>query len=137
MPDPIYHLRCTHCGAAYLSAPGSLRSVCIPCDQVDWQLLEVWLRPRTPWVDAPGKPPRLLPLDTPAGFLARLRRDVTSQDMTVNLQRVRFVVPGLSHQVTWQHAPWCPTHTQDFAWCIDDEQCREVVTYARVAVTGN
>ena len=51
------------------------------------------------------------------------------------IQTVRFVVPGVSHQITWNHAPWCRAHTDRFAPC--DPACREVVTYARMAAAMN
>ena len=82
MHDAIYHLRCNNCHGAYLSVPGDLLGVCFACDEVNWQLVDVFLRPRTPWEDAPGNLPRLFPVDTPAGFLERLADVTTKQDVS-------------------------------------------------------
>lgn len=132
---PIFHLRCTHCHASYVAVVWDLQCLCFFCDHVSWQVVEVWLRSRTPWVDAPGYGgTRLFPVSTPAGFLERLPHSMARarEDFVPG---TCFAAPGLSRTMTRLHTPWCPTHTDAFAPC--DEECREEVTYARVAAAPN
>ena len=144
---PIYHLCCTICHASALAVGGfDPRYACPTCQQLDlavqvdwprpagWMVTHVFARDRTPWIDAPGHPLRLFPVQVPADFLARLAHAATL-DQTYPITGRSFAAPGLCRTRTLHHTPWCPGTTQPFALC--DEQCQDHVTYAPVAVTTN
>ena len=127
----IYHLRCNSCHTSYVAVPGDLLGVCFTCDQVNWQLVEIWTRNRTPWVDAPYDYPRLFPVYSPAGFLERLPHSMArARDDFV--PGTCFAAPGLSRTLTRIHTPQCQW---DGGLC--DEECRDAVSYAPVAITAN
>ena len=101
------------------------------CDHTDWQVVEVWLRHRTPWVDVPAcRGLRLFPVHTPAGFLARLAHAMAyaREDPAGTF----FAAPGLSRTRTLHHTPQCQW---DAGLC--DGECPETVTYTPVAMTAN
>lgn len=132
---PIYHLRCNGCHTSYLSVSHDCQAICFTCGHVDWQALCVWTRDRTPWVDAPGDDgERIFPLSTPAGFLERLRSAMLWQKEHP-LPGTVFVAPGLWRTITWIHGRTCQLGNGHGGLC--DADCRDEVTYARVAAAPN
>ena len=83
-----------------LPSQATCSGVCFTCDLADWQLVEVWTRDRTPWVDAPYRLSRA-PVSRSIrqrGFLERLPH---------SMARAR---DGLRHQGRALRHRACPGH---------------------------
>lgn len=132
----VAHIRCLACGTAYIHVGiEATRCVCFACDQVSWQVIEVWHPDRTPWVWSRELPPgRLFPVQTAAAFLAHLTHMIARSQQD-GILGVHYAAPGLCRRRTRYHSSCCPCATGGYGLC--EAECQDEVTYERAIAAPN